>query len=474
MKDKVKKAFFFLILCAVLFSPIAFAATPPALPSPDRIAFKPLSFTPPRAERVTLHNGLVLYILANHELPLVKITAVIRTGSMYDPPEKEGLAELTGQVMRTGGIEGMAGGALDEALDSMAANLTMSTQRDSGALSLSVLRKDREKGLELFSRILMKPVFEAEKLTLAKDLKIEDLRRIADNPQRLAFREFGRLIHEGSPRGRLFTANSIGRIQRDDLIGFHDRFFHPKNVMISISGDINRGEAEALVNRYFGNWQSSKEKSEPLPLPRPQKGKFFVLTRDLPQSIVIFGWLAPEKKDAQSFPFEIIDFIIGSGGFRSRIFQEIRTNQGLAYSAGSFYSAKNGYGTFGAYTLTKSESTVKVISLLREIIEGFGKKPLTEKELEATKNSITNSFIFSFTSADQIALQQLMIEYEDLPEDYLITYRNNINNVNIQDIRKVALERLDPEKAILLIAGNDTVYKEISSLFPEIKRIESP
>jgi len=305
MKDKIifdfhsfciKKPLFFFILCTIFLYPIAFAATPPSLPDPDRIAIKPLVFTPPRAERVKLHNGLVLYILANHELPLVKITAVIRTGSMYDPPEKEGLAELTGNVMRTGGIEGMTGSALDEALESMAANLTISIQRDSGALSLSVLRNDREKGLELFSRILMKPVFEAEKLTLAKDLKIEELRRIADDPQKLAFREFGRLMHEGSPRGRLSTAHSINRIQRDDLILFHDRFYHPKNVMISISGDINRSEAEALVIRHFGNWQPSEKKLEPLPLPLPQEGRIFVLTKDLPQSIVIFGWLAPAKK----------------------------------------------------------------------------------------------------------------------------------------------------------------------------------
>ena len=120
--------------------PIASAATPPSLTDPDRITYKPLSFTPPKAERVTLDNGLVLYTLEDRELPLVKITAVIRTGSVFDPPEKEGLAELTGQVMRTGGIEGMTGSALDETLESMAAILHTSINRDSGLLSLSVLK----------------------------------------------------------------------------------------------------------------------------------------------------------------------------------------------------------------------------------------------------------------------------------------------------------------------------------------------
>ena len=111
---------------------------------------------------------------------------------------------------------------------------------------------------------------------------------------------------------------------------------------------------------------------------------------------------------------------------------------------------------------------------MRGIIEEFGKKPITEKELEATKNSIANSFIFSFTSTDQIALQQLMIEYNDLPEDYLITYRNKINNVTVNDVRNAAGEHLDPARAIVLIVGNDTVYKEVSSLFPAIKKIDRP
>jgi predicted Zn-dependent peptidase len=465
--------FFLSILCAVFSHLIASAAAPPSLTYPDRITYKPLSFTPARAERVTLDNGLILYTLEDHELPLVKITAVIRTGSAFDPPEKEGLAELTGKVIRTGGIEGMTGSAIDETLESMAAILHTTINRDSGVFSLSVLRNDRQKGLELFSRILMTPVFEMEKLTLAKELKIEELRRIPDDAQKLAFREFGRLIHEGSPRGRLATANSINRIQRDDLIRFHRLFYQPKRVMISISGDIDRKEAETLVNRYFGNWQPSEEKVEPPLLPQPKEGRIYILPKDLSQSVVIFGWLAPAKKSAQFFPLEIVDFIVGSGGFRSRIFQEIRTNRGLAYSTGSFYTAKSDYGLFGAYALTKSESTVEVVSLLRGIIKDIGQKPVLPKELEMTKSSILNSFIFSFTSANQIALQQLMIEYEGLPEDYLITYRNNINNVNTEDVLKAARQHLDPEKAIILIIGNDKICKEISTSFKDVSKIEN-
>jgi len=243
-------------------------------------------------------------------------------------------------------------------------------------------------------------------------------------------------------------------------------------VMISISGDIEIPEAKALIGRYLGGWRSSERRPETPPLPRQQNGGIYFLTKDVPQSIAIFGWLAPAKKDAQFYPFEVLDFLVGSGGFRSRIFQEIRTNLGLAYSTGSFYNAKGDYGLFGAYALTKSASTVQVISRIKEILREMGQKPVSPEELEGAKKAIQNSFIFSFTSAEKIASQQLMIAYEDLSEDHLLTYRSRIEKVTAADVRDMAI-RLDPKRAILLIVGNDDVYREIASKFGNVTRVEA-
>jgi len=475
MKRKFSYNSFVMILSLSLIlvvNGIASAASPTALPDPNRIRYKPLSFDPPRAERLRLENGLLLYILPDKELPLVKIKVVVRTGSMYDPAGREGVAELTAAMMGTGGIAGMSGDAVDETLESIAATFHASVNRDSGVFSFSILKKDLDRGFALFSRILTQPSFEELKLTLAKDLKLEELRRIMDDPQKLAFREFGRLMHEGTPRGRLTTSASIRAIQRDDLLACHKFFYHPENVMISISGDIEIPEAKALIGRYLGGWRSSERRPETPPLPRQQNGGIYFLTKDVPQSIAIFGWLAPAKKDAQFYPFEVLDFLVGSGGFRSRIFQEIRTNLGLAYSTGSFYNAKGDYGLFGAYALTKSASTVQVISRIKEILREMGQKPVSPEELEGAKKAIQNSFIFSFTSAEKIASQQLMIAYEDLSEDHLLTYRSRIEKVTAADVRDMAI-RLDPERAILLIVGNDDVYREIASKFGNVTRVEA-
>jgi zinc protease len=319
---------------------------------------------------------------------------------------------------------------------------------------------------------LTQPSFEEMKLTLAKDLKLEELRRITDDPQKLAFREFGRLIHGESPRGKVATSASIRSIQRDDLLLCHKLFYHPENVMISISGDVDIPEAKLLIDRYLGGWSSSERRPETPPLPRQQDGGIYFLTKDVPQTIAIFGWLAPAKKDAQFYPFEVLDFIVGSGGFRSRIFQEIRTNLGLAYSTGSFYNAKGDYGLFGAYALTKSASTVQVVSRIKEILRGMGQKPVSRDELEGAKRAILNSFIFSFTSVEKIAFKQLMIEYEGLSEDHLLTYRPKIEKVTAADIRETAIG-LAPERAILLIVGNDDVYREVASKFGKVTRVEA-
>lgn len=450
----------------------AAAASPAVMPDPDSLRYKPLSFEPPRAERLRLENGAVLHILTDRELPLVKIKVVVRAGAMYDPPGREGVSELTAALLGSGGISGMSGNAVDETLESIAAQFHASVSRESGIISFSILKRDLERGFDLFSRILTQPSFEEAKLNLAKNLKLEELRRIIDDPQKLAFRELGRLMREGTPRGRVTTAASIGSISRDDLVLCHKLFYHPDNMMISVSGDIDVPEASALMMRYLGNWKSTEKRATPPPLPRQQEGGIYFLTKDLPQSIAVFGWLAPSQRDPRFYPFEVLDFIVGSGGFRSRIFQEIRTNLGLAYSTGSFYSTKGDYGLFGAYAMTKSASTGTVISRIKEMVREIGRKPVSKEELEGAKKSILNRFIFSFTSAEQIAFQQLMIEYEGLAADYLLAYRKRIEKVNAADIQEAALQ-LDPEKAILLIVGNEAAYRETASAFGRVTRIEA-
>ncbi|MBW2561691.1 MAG: insulinase family protein, partial [Deltaproteobacteria bacterium] len=264
-----------------------------ALIDPDDITYAPLRFEPPKAQRVELENGIILYVLEDHELPLVNLSAVVRMGSFYDPPGKEGLAELTGTVMRTGGTRSMTGDRIDEDLDSIAGIINVSVETQSCTLSLSVLEEDLDRGLEIFSDILINPAFAEEKITLAKALETEALKRIRDNPQKTAFRAFRRLIYCGDPRGRISSIESVERVKRGDLVTFHRQFFRPSNVMIAVSGDIQREDMVEKIRTRLGGWNAPGSPEVSPPPPAHAEASLDYLFKDTPQSIVLVGHPAP-------------------------------------------------------------------------------------------------------------------------------------------------------------------------------------
>ncbi len=463
--------------CLALFFLLSFssvlgeAGTPPAFADPHDLRYPQLNFQPPGAERVVLKNGMILYVLEDHELPLINVYGVTRTGSYFDPEGKEGLAELTAMVMRTGGTAAYSGSAIDEELEFLAVNLHISAQVEATSLGFSSLKATLDKGLGILAQTLMQPVFAEDKLQLAKSLKIEELKRIADDPQQLAFREFNRIFYRGDPRGRLASVRSVNKVERSDLSQFHQRFFNPDQMMMAVTGNITKEEALALWEKYFGAWQKQGSKAEIPPPAAKFTGVISHIPKDIPQSVVITGRYAPARGIADFYSFTVLDFVLGSGGFTSHIFQEIRTNQGLAYSAGSFYRAKSDYGVFGTYGLTKSASTGQVLSLLRSIVERASRQSVSAKELIWARNSINNSFLFSFSSTEQIARQQLMLEFENLPSDYLTKYRERIQSVDIDDLNKVAKKYLSDDNTVTLVLGQEDVFDSLPSPPAKIEKL---
>ncbi|MGA2782121.1 MAG: pitrilysin family protein [Smithella sp.] len=468
MIDKIMntsiKFFTFLLLTVFVITggdlPAA-AASSSQLPSPDKINYPPLQFNPPQTQRVVLENGIVLYILEDHELPLVNIKALIKTGTMYDPDNKEGVAELTTYVMRTGGTAKLSSAEIDSRFDFMAASAAIAMSMESAQVIFSILNKDLDQGLDLLAQILIQPAFEQNKFELARQLKNEELRRLKDDPQSLAFREFNRLIYRGGPRGRFPSHKSLANIERDDLIKFHGRFFQPDNIMFAVSGDITKEEAINKFRRYFGDWKANAIPAKVPSPPQKSNAGVYYIDKEISQSTIISGQFAASKNDPDFYAFTVLDFIIGSGGFPSRIFSVVRNNAGLAYSAGSFYRPKPAYGVFGTYAFTKTSSTLKTLSLLNSVLENIqSSNTITDKEIDWAKKSIKNGFIFSFVTPEQIAWQQMNIEYEKLPADFLLNYRNKIEDVTPKDLNKVAGKYLNKTKNVVLILGDGKKFDE--------------
>lgn len=462
------------ILSLVLVCLLPAAAMAGDLPDPRTMTFPPLTFHIPEGKRVVLGNGMVVYLMEDHELPQVSITACIGTGSIYDPPGKTGLAGLTGTVMRTGGTRALPPEKLDDELEFMASSVESSVGSDAGTVSMTSLTRNLPRTLEIFAQVLMAPAFREDKVELARKQEIEALRRQNDNPKEVANRELARAIYAGSSLGRFPTVSSVKAVTRADMVAFHRRYFHPNNVILSVAGDFRGPEMVAALNRVFAGWKRVTVDFSPVEAPKTaMHGEVLHVEKEVNQSVIRMGHIGIDKNNPDLYAIRVMDAILGSGGFNSRLMSEIRTSQGLAYNvASSFDVGRRFLGTFVAQTETKVQSTARTVALMMQIIEGMTEKPVTDRELTLAKDSIINSFIFAFTNTAAVVNQQARLEYYHFPAGYLEHYRANIARVTKEDVLRVAKKYLHPEAMILVVVGDAQKFDKPLSTFGPVREIK--
>lgn len=458
-----------LVLCCCAFS--AFAAE---LANPRTMNFPPLSFNIPKAERVLLNNGIPVYLLQDRELPLVNITALIRTGSVYDPVGKSGLASMTGALMREGGIRSLKPAELDDELALMATTLESSFGKDLGSVSLSSLTKNQDRSLQLFSELLFHPRFDEQRLELTRRHALEMIRRQNDDPKELADRELAKAIYAGHPLGVFPTGASVAAITRNDISAFHQRFVRPENLILAVSGDFDRSSLLATLNRLIGSVQV--QGSLQLPVIPPISIRFAPAVLHAPkqvnQSVIRMGHLGISKDDPDLYAIRVLDYILG-GSFTSRLMMEIRTNQGLAYNVGSRFDVGRRFaGSFTAETETKAGATAKTIDLMTAIIAGVRKEPVTGQELKLAKDAIINSFLFGFTTPASVVTQQARLEFYGYQADYLDRYRERIAAVTREDVQRAARKHLHPDAFKLVVVGDQKQFDKSLQVFGAVSTLD--
>jgi len=468
---------FFLLGCIMACTPIATTSlstktSPSTLPSPRSLKYPPLQLHFPKAERKQLKNGLVVYLLPDHEIPIVNLSTLIRTGNVYEPSDQVGVAQLTGEVMRTGGTTSLSADQLDEELEFHSIYLSTGVGREAGTASLSVLTKDLDKGLGLFFDVLRHPAFNQEKLKQARDEKIEAIRRKNDSPQNIAFREFKKLLYRGDPRSNETTIEGIKKLTRQDLVLFHERFFHPDNMIMGISGDFCPEEIMEKLEQLTEGWSGLPSPVPPAPIPSGHTVKSVnYIAKKLPQSIIVMGGFSVPQNHPDYFAFLILNHLLGGDGFNSYLAEEIRTKRGLAYSVGSFYTGYINYGAAGAYCFTNSTSTILATNLMYQILEKVKAGEISPQKLQWAKDSILNQFVFSFSSSEGIVGQRIALEYHGLPSDYLDKYQENMRNVSLKDVQRVAKTYLHPENNILLVLGDDKNFEQPLNQFGFVNEV---
>lgn len=442
----------------------------------DQLKFPPLPTVKiPQPEKITLRNGLVVMLLADHELPLVRVTAVIRTGSRLEPAAKVGLARLTGEVLRTGGTAAMAPDDLDQFLESKAASIESSIGATSGRVSMSCLAKDFPAVFKVFSQVLREPRFDANRLKVAKTKMVATIARQNDNPQGILFREFSQVIYgKDSPYASNPTYVSVDAIKRADLVAWHDEYYKPNRVILGIEGDFSRKEALTLVRRLFGDWKKGPAAGKvDVPYRKvPDAGVFYAEKNDMTQSDILIGHLGITKRNPDYYAIEVMNQVL-SGGFASRLFSNVRSKKGLAYAvSGAVGSGWDHPGTFHMFVTTKVGTTGAAIQALLDEAKGMTANPPSKEEVGKAKEAILNSFIFHSDSREKILNQQLTFAYYGYPLDWLQRYRAGIQKVTVPEVREAAAKFIHLNDFSIVVVGPAKGLDEPLSSFGKVKDLD--
>jgi zinc protease len=475
----VKRGSFLLTAMVIAFiAPVLAAyAGSLALGDPRQMTFKPVEFTPPEPDRVVFENGMVVYLLEDHELPLISMTVTTRTGSWLDPPDKIGLASLTGSLMRTGGGGGLSAEQVDEELEQRAGNLSISIGRQSGSASLDVLSKDLKQGVQIFAGLIRTPAFEPARVELAKLQAIEGIRRRQDTPGSIVGREFVKLLFGADhPTARESSIGSITRITRDDVVAFHRTTIHPNGTMLGVTGDFDKTAMLVLLREVFGDWKKGEVpvlKIADVPQRPIAKPVVDFVNKATSQTHLRIGHLSVKEQDPDYVALAIANDILGGSSFRSRLFNDVRTKRGLAYSVGSrLNSGVHDQGVWLMRAETKLSSTQEVITRFVANMERMRTELVTDSELAEAKEAYVNSFVFSFASPSAIVGRLMELEYDGLPKDFLQQLRARVIALTKEEILTAAKKHFNPERLTILAVGSGEALPRLLSGFGDVKEIK--
>ncbi|MFQ6069843.1 MAG: M16 family metallopeptidase [Candidatus Aminicenantales bacterium] len=439
----------------------------------DKFIFGPLNpIKMPEVKQVTLKNGLKIFLVEDHEYPTIDLRAMVRTGSVFEPASKVGLATITGQVLRTGGTTSRTGDELDRELETMAATVEAGIGQSSGYVMASMLRDDADRVFEILADILMNPAFREDKIKLAKLQQKSLVSRRNDNIGAITNREFYKLIYgKESPYARHTEYATIEAVTREDIVSFYKKYFHPNNIIMAVWGDFDAKEMEARIKKYLGSWKREKVKIPPFPKVEYEYRYTvnYVNKPDVNQSNIMIGHIGGTMDNPDYPALSVMNSILSF----DRMFKKIRTDEGLAYSVWGNYGA--GFRTPGVFSCgaqTKSESTVYALQLMLKEMERITREKVTDEELAKAKDQYLNSYVFNFDSKGKIVNRMVTYAYFDYPLNFVEKLKERVEKVTAEDVLRVAKKYLHPDKVQILVVGKEKDFDKPLSTLGEVTEID--
>lgn len=441
---------------------LLFAATLQEIPDhPDKLKFPDARFDvpDPDAMRAALPCGAVVYALEDDALPLVQLQIYVRSaGSFSDAKGKEGLAELFGAVLRTGGTKKRAPQDLEEELDFLAASLDVNVSEVYATASLSLLAKDLDRGLEILADVLRNPEFRQEKLDLARDQTLFRLKGRNDSPASIESREANRLLYgDDFPLNRLPTRVSVESVKREDLVDLHRACFQASNIVVAAAGAFKKKDLLDKLQAAFDGWTSDrKPPAVAIGAPASAAPAVYGFSKPIPQGRVTIGHLGIDIRDPDLHAIRVMNYILGGGGFSSRLMQRVRTDEGLVYDVSSEFQPRFQFpGTFRITFQSKNASCAFAVQLCLEELKRLQTEKPGAEELDAAKRFYLDGFPdFFFSTRFSTVRTFAAADVNGYPKDYYQSYRPRIAAVTADDVLRVARDRIHPDRFVIVAVGD--------------------
>ncbi|HYX68141.1 MAG TPA: pitrilysin family protein [Terriglobales bacterium] len=431
-------------------------------------------FHPPQPVRLQLANGMVIFLQEDHELPLIDGTLVIRGGGRDVPAGKTGLAGIYSASWRTGGTQSKTGDELDNYLADRGAHVETSGDVDSTDLSWSCLKGDFNDVFAVVLDLLHNPEFRQDKIDLAKQQAATAISRRNDDINQITSREARKIAYgAANPYARVPEYYTLAAVTRQDLVAWHDANVHPNNVILGVVGDFDAKQMEAKLRQAFDSWPKGPEMHEArIDFPATQPGVYFAAKEDVNQSEIRMVSLGIERKDPDYYAVQVMNVILGEG-FASRLFSNLRSKRGLAYSVGGGLSAAYDHpGVFAVGIGTKSRTTAEAAQGLVDELNKMKSDPPTDSEIQYGKDSLLNTFVFSLDSPDKVLRERMNYEFYGYPADTLERYRAGIEKVTRADVERVAKKYIHPEQMALLVVGKESDFDKPLSTFGKVTTLD--
>jgi len=424
----------------------------------------PIRYRPHAAEEWTLPNGLTVLYRYDPELPLVMGTLNLRGGGLWGLPDERGVISAMGSQLRLGGAGELSPEQFDLEMERLSAGVATSFGVESGSISFSGLSTDFKTIVDRVADVTLRPQFNEARLNLWKGQALEGIARRKDDPGTVADISSNHILYGEQLYGRILSSIDIKEIERIDLLRAHRRIVRPDGAILAITGAVSRVEVESVVADAFRDWQPRGALLDPiLPFTGETQPGVYLIEAPLSQATVMIAQVGIERLTPDYAAIECFNSIFGAGGFGSKLIRRIRSDLGLAYSTYGAVMPALGRGRNLILVQTKSASAGKAVEESLRSLAQMQLEEISPQELEETKRSIENSFLFRFDSIAESVQREATIRLLNYPRDYDLTYLDKIAAVSAADIQKVAQTRWSLDHLAIVVVGDAQALKSVRS-----------